>query len=687
MPRQRDREKAKKSWRGMESLEARRLLSATATTPLGDLTIQPGASQTIDLSPHFNDPAVTGTPTVDGTTVLMSTTNGNIPLELLDATAPQTVSNFLKYMDAGLYNGTIFHRSVKGFVDQGGGFLPDGTAVPTYAAVQNEFHVSNTRGTVAMAKVAGDPNSATNQFFINEADNGGTSPNGLDFQNGGFTVFARVLGNGMQTADAINSLPIIDASSQIPNNSADFTQLPVQNASQPVSASNEVVMTSVTRVLSFSAVSDMPGLVAASVSGNNLTLAPAAGAAGIAHVTVTATDGSGGTAAETFAVDVTSTTNVMIGASAGKSVTYTDADGTTATIRLIGPGTATVRFSGNNLAQTGKAARGYSITGTSASLAGIDITGASAASTLLITTRGGTRQINLGPVTSDSSLKAILAKGANLTGGLSANGSIGSIDVASAQGGTISAASIGSISSRGAFADNLNVSSPSVGLTRFTAGSITGGSWSVPAIKSLVSGAVTNWSPTITGSAQSLTLKGAVNGSTITTGALGNVNVKGPLNGDNVQLTSASGTDLNRLNVSGAIVNSLINSAASIGTIGATSLTGSHVYAGIGNFVVNQVLANFPTDFVSTASIKSVRLTNSFTNSDIAAHDLNTLSLGSIATNNNGQPEGVSAATIKSLTGKANGKRVTLKNVTADNVQTELTKLNADFADFLVKLF
>ncbi len=154
-------------------------------------------------------------------TVLIETPLGNIEMELLNDDAPKTVANFLSYIESGKYTKSFIHRSVPGFVIQGGGFTFNGSnpsGIIPFASVENEFKVSNTRGTVAMAKLSGQPDSATSQWFINLADN---SEN-LDNQNGGFTVFARVIGNGMAVADAISQLPIIDAQGS-------FTDLPVIN--------------------------------------------------------------------------------------------------------------------------------------------------------------------------------------------------------------------------------------------------------------------------------------------------------------------------------------------------------------------------------------------------------------------------------------------------------------------------
>ncbi|NNL56465.1 MAG: hypothetical protein HKO71_01815, partial [Pseudomonadales bacterium] len=112
---------------------------------------------------------------------------------------------FLNYVNDGDYDQSFIHRSVAGFVVQGGGFRyiePYFYSVPTEPTITNEFALSNVRGTVAMAKKENDPNSASSQWFINLADNSAN----LDAQNGGFTVFGTVV-LGMDVADAIAALP------------------------------------------------------------------------------------------------------------------------------------------------------------------------------------------------------------------------------------------------------------------------------------------------------------------------------------------------------------------------------------------------------------------------------------------------------------------------------------------------
>ena len=155
--------------------------------------------------------------TLAGTIVRISTGIGDYSIELLDDSAPGTVQNFLNYVNRNAYNGTYIHRAVDNFVVQGGGFrfrLFEGPIdVPSDPPIQNEFGASNTRGTVAMAKLDGNPNSATNQWFVNVADNSGT----LDTSNGGFTVFGVVLGDGMVTVDEIDALPVVALGGKAPS--------------------------------------------------------------------------------------------------------------------------------------------------------------------------------------------------------------------------------------------------------------------------------------------------------------------------------------------------------------------------------------------------------------------------------------------------------------------------------------
>jgi cyclophilin family peptidyl-prolyl cis-trans isomerase len=157
--------------------------------------------------------------------VTVETQLGSFEIELFENEAPNTVANFLTYVRDGRFDATIVHRSVTDFVIQTGSYrVVDGELdnVPTDDPVANEFGRSNTRGTVAMAKLAGDPDSATSGWFVNLADN---SEN-LDDQNGGFTVFGEVVGDGMEVVDAIGALPIYNLGLQ------GFTSTPLYDYTQ-----------------------------------------------------------------------------------------------------------------------------------------------------------------------------------------------------------------------------------------------------------------------------------------------------------------------------------------------------------------------------------------------------------------------------------------------------------------------
>jgi cyclophilin family peptidyl-prolyl cis-trans isomerase len=143
--------------------------------------------------------------------ILVETTEGNFKLELDGKAAPLTVANFVKLVDSGFYDGTIFHRVIPNFMVQGGGFTPGPKPKQEGASVPNESGngLSNVRGTIAMART-GDPHSAGSQFFINVANNvdGGDGKGNLDpvkkTVNGrwGYAVFGYVL-EGMEVVDKI----------------------------------------------------------------------------------------------------------------------------------------------------------------------------------------------------------------------------------------------------------------------------------------------------------------------------------------------------------------------------------------------------------------------------------------------------------------------------------------------------
>ena len=132
--------------------------------------------------------------------VIFSTSMGDITIELMSEEAPITAKNFLDYVDAKFFDGTIFHRVIPGFMIQGGGFTEDMNQKPAQAPIKNEADngVKNTRGSLSMARTS-DINSATTQFFINLKDNEFLDHGTRDF---GYAVFARVV-EGMDVVDKI----------------------------------------------------------------------------------------------------------------------------------------------------------------------------------------------------------------------------------------------------------------------------------------------------------------------------------------------------------------------------------------------------------------------------------------------------------------------------------------------------
>lgn len=138
--------------------------------------------------------------------VVMETSKGDIVLELYLDKAPLTVKNFLDYIDAGFYSGTVFHRVIPGFMLQGGGFSRDMQKKSTLIPVKNEAFngLKNDRGTIAMARTQ-DPHSASSQFFINTVDNAFLNYKSQTTAGWGYAVFGKVI-KGMEVVDAISKV-------------------------------------------------------------------------------------------------------------------------------------------------------------------------------------------------------------------------------------------------------------------------------------------------------------------------------------------------------------------------------------------------------------------------------------------------------------------------------------------------
>ena len=139
--------------------------------------------------------------------VRIQTAYGVILLELYPDKTPQTVANFLQYVNEGFYDGTLFHRVIDNFMIQGGGFLPGMNQKKTHDPVENEARngLRNERGTIAMARTS-DPHSATSQFFINVADNDFLNHTAVTPSGWGYCVFGKVV-DGMTVMDRIKGVP------------------------------------------------------------------------------------------------------------------------------------------------------------------------------------------------------------------------------------------------------------------------------------------------------------------------------------------------------------------------------------------------------------------------------------------------------------------------------------------------
>ena len=141
------------------------------------------------------------------TIIIIKTTSGDIKLELFDDKSPKTSENFKQYIKSGFFSNSIFHRVIKDFMIQGGGFTPKMQQKEALSPIKNEANnmISNERGTIAMART-NDPHSASSQFFINLKDNTFLDFKSETTQGWGYCVFGRVI-EGLETIDKIALVP------------------------------------------------------------------------------------------------------------------------------------------------------------------------------------------------------------------------------------------------------------------------------------------------------------------------------------------------------------------------------------------------------------------------------------------------------------------------------------------------
>ena len=257
------------------------------------------ATSTVSVTGKFSDPGTTSAARI-------ATTLGTFDIILFSIATPLTVDNFIDYVDAGEYDNSFFHRSPADFVVQGGGFKHTTgggfTRVTTFGPVNNEPGISNLRGTVAMAKLGGDPNSATSQFFVNMNNNAAN----LDAQNGGFTVFGRIPEAGMIVVDKISALPVRDYNITIGAETQVLTDVPVNATTAPgtLNPAQLVKISSVTAapILTYQVTSQSPAIATASMTGTDITITGVA--TGSTTIEVKATDLDGLTVTQNIAVTV-----------------------------------------------------------------------------------------------------------------------------------------------------------------------------------------------------------------------------------------------------------------------------------------------------------------------------------------------------------------------------------------------
>lgn len=274
-------------------------------------------SRLFDLANVFTDPDMTDS------LIRFNTSMGNIDVELFDTETPQTVANFFNYVDddprtdtdAGRYDGSIFHRLARDFVLQGGNrsFVVNNdigsfVSIVKDAPIENEPGISNIRGTIAMAKIGGDPNSASSEFFFNINNN-----TGLDDNNGGFTVFGRIANAAsLAVLDSINAvqdiLPQLGLQDGIPRVNYTGSNFPADATNENFITINDVEILRRDEFLTYELISNSnESLLTASITRNRLALSHEPGTRGTADIVIRATDRYGAILDSTFTVVIDNT--------------------------------------------------------------------------------------------------------------------------------------------------------------------------------------------------------------------------------------------------------------------------------------------------------------------------------------------------------------------------------------------
>ena len=269
------------------------------TSNFASVSVPAATENTVSLDGKFTDPDTASAARV-------TTTMGTFDIILFPFATPKTVNNFLDYVDAGLYENGFFHRSISNFIVQGGGYRhtdQEGySRVATYPSVANEPGLSSIKGTVAMAKVDGFPDSATSQWFVNVNDNSAE----LDVQNSGFTVFGRVPVSGMVLLDQINDLPSGNYDIPIGANVNSLENVPMNLASAPLvlDPATLVKITSVDAapILTYEVTSENEAVATAVLNGTEIIITGQAN--GSTKINVKATDLDGQSVSQKITVTV-----------------------------------------------------------------------------------------------------------------------------------------------------------------------------------------------------------------------------------------------------------------------------------------------------------------------------------------------------------------------------------------------
>jgi cyclophilin family peptidyl-prolyl cis-trans isomerase len=448
--------------------------------------------------------------------VQVTTSLGTIDLELYNSQAPNTVQNFLNNVNSGAYNNTLFYKAVASSLIQTGedyAIDNDGNTITTTSAatdnatqftgpgfgtsdatIPNEFNssLSNTSGTIAMAKFGDGDDSSSTDWFINLGDNSQT----FDSEQGGYTVFGQLITPTTTTSGTTTSLTVAQAigNSPTPGTSYGSTgpqeELPLQTTytGGGFNSANMILVPSVSVIsgLTYTVSSSNTNIVNASISGGSVALAY--GQAGSATVTVTGTDVFGNTGTSSFAVTVPYDESVGIASSnKPKTVTFTDINGTLTTITLKGAGTINPSFSSSTAVTQTPIKTGTAYSGTGLALANLQLESTNADSTLTITSKYGTGQTSIENF-STGALKSVTAKTTTFSGDFSF-AALKSLAIGSASNATISGQVVTtfSIANNSTFTMNL---SGSIG-TLNTKALLSNTTINATGIKSLSAGALT----------------------------------------------------------------------------------------------------------------------------------------------------------------------------------------------------